>query len=236
MVEKNLAAAKPLSAREALLEAAQHLFSEKSYEAVSTRELAEAAGVNLGAIQYHFGSKAKLFVETVHRMMHGNGCARTQFSELPTPSTKEQAAENLCRFIFSFLTYLLRPEGPQACRLMIREIFTETSRDEEMYEALVSSVVNEFSRPLEEMLIATLKLFKPDASEKELQRYVQSILGQCLVYTTHRPFVERLMNGSIGESPRLEQTADHISRFSLQALGCNQAFIDKTIASVTEKL
>lgn len=222
------------NSREALLDAAERLFPEKGYEAVSTRELAEAAGVNLGAIQYHFGSKAKLFVETVERMMRGNGCAREHFSLQSPPSTKEEAGAVLCNFIYSFLNYLLRPKGPQACRLMIREIFTEPSRDREMYEALVSTVVAEFSLPLEQTLVSALKLFLPGASPVELQRHAQSILGQCTVYVTHRPFVERLLAADVSSSPTLEETAEHIVRFTLCACGCSEDFIDRVLASARE--
>lgn len=224
------------NSREALLEAAQRLFSEKGYEAVSTRELAEAAGVNLGAIQYHFGSKAKLFVETVQRMMRGNGCAKSHFNHDQALVSVDDAALSICRFVYEFLQYLLRPQGPQACRLMIREIFTEPSRDKEMYEALISSVVNEFSRPLEEMLTRAIRVLKPDCTTLKLQQHAQSILGQCTVYVTHRPFVERLLGKDLSESPVLEQTAEHICRFSLQALQCPEPLVDRVIPKAVESI
>lgn len=236
MSDRDIESSKKSNARDALLEAAERLFSEKGYEAVSTRELAEAAAVNLGAIQYHFGSKAKLFVETVHRMMHGSGCARAQLALTTPPRSAEHAAEMLCHFIYSFLGYLLRPQGPQACRLMIREIFTETSRDHEMYEALVSTVATEFSKPLEDTLICALRLLSDGSSQLELQRLARSIMGQCTVYATHRPFIERIMNDDISRSPALEQTAEHICRFTLRALRRTETFIDNAIAKGSEKV
>lgn len=224
------------NARELLLEVAKRLFSEKGYEAVSTRELAEAAGVNLGAIQYHFGSKAKLFVETVQLMMHGSGCSRAHFSLEKPIRSKDDAAVALCQFIRDFLEYLLRPEGPQACRLMIREIFTQTSTDQEMYEALVSSVVTEFMKPLEATLISVLGVLREGCAQQELQLFAQSVLGQCTVYVTHRPFIERLFEGNVGESPLFDRTVDHICRFSLRGLGCSEPLIEKTIPKAMEKL
>jgi len=44
-----------------LLEAATLLFAQKGFSAVSTRELAEAAGVNIAAISYHFRGKEGLY-------------------------------------------------------------------------------------------------------------------------------------------------------------------------------
>lgn len=45
------------SMREAILDAAEELFSKSGFRAVSMREIAQASGANLGSISYHFGSK-----------------------------------------------------------------------------------------------------------------------------------------------------------------------------------
>jgi AcrR family transcriptional regulator len=49
-----------LAAREALLEAARQVLHDRGYAALSTREVAAAAGVPLSQIHYHFGSKQGL--------------------------------------------------------------------------------------------------------------------------------------------------------------------------------
>jgi len=46
--------------RRRILETAIEVFAREGYEGTSTRELAAAAGVNLPAIQYYFGSKEGL--------------------------------------------------------------------------------------------------------------------------------------------------------------------------------
>ena len=43
--------------RQRLIEAALKIFGESGFEGASTRMLADAAGANLAAIPYHFGSK-----------------------------------------------------------------------------------------------------------------------------------------------------------------------------------
>ena len=53
--------------RENLLNAAERLFAEHGYDGVGMRALAAEAGVNLGAATYHFGSKERLYIETVMR-------------------------------------------------------------------------------------------------------------------------------------------------------------------------
>lgn len=49
-----------LAARDALLEAAREVLHDRGYAALSTREVAAAAGVPLSQIHYHFGSKQGL--------------------------------------------------------------------------------------------------------------------------------------------------------------------------------
>jgi AcrR family transcriptional regulator len=44
-----------------IIEAAIPLFATKGFAAVSVKELAEAAGVNIALISYHFGGKEKLY-------------------------------------------------------------------------------------------------------------------------------------------------------------------------------
>ncbi len=49
------------STRKRLLDAAGRMFAEQGFHAVSVRGIVAEAGVNLGAINYHFGSKQALF-------------------------------------------------------------------------------------------------------------------------------------------------------------------------------
>jgi AcrR family transcriptional regulator len=56
------AALKP-SARQRLMDASEQLFAEHGWNAVSIRTIAAAAGVNLAALHYHFGSKEQLLSE-----------------------------------------------------------------------------------------------------------------------------------------------------------------------------
>lgn len=61
--------------REALLEAAIGCLREKGYGATRARDLAQSAGVSLGAIRYHFGSTETLLneavAESIRRWIHG---------------------------------------------------------------------------------------------------------------------------------------------------------------------
>ena len=52
-----------------ILDAAEQLFMEHGFEATSLRQLTAAAGVNLAAVNYHFGSKEELFQAVLTRRL-----------------------------------------------------------------------------------------------------------------------------------------------------------------------
>lgn len=53
--------------KEKILDAAEKLFGDLGFEAVSTRLLAKEAGVNMAMLAYYFGSKEKLFRSMIQR-------------------------------------------------------------------------------------------------------------------------------------------------------------------------
>src|SRR5215217_8496378 len=55
------------TADEALLDAAERLLVEVGYARITTRRLAEEAGVNHGLVHYYFGSNENLMVRALER-------------------------------------------------------------------------------------------------------------------------------------------------------------------------
>jgi AcrR family transcriptional regulator len=55
------------AAEEALLDAAEHVLVDVGYAGITTRRLAEEAGVNHGLVHYYFGSVENLLVRTLER-------------------------------------------------------------------------------------------------------------------------------------------------------------------------
>src|SRR5947207_4217466 len=52
-----------------ILDAAEALFMEHGFEATTLRQITAAAGVNLAAVHYHFGSKEELFEAVLRRRL-----------------------------------------------------------------------------------------------------------------------------------------------------------------------
>lgn len=84
--------------RERIVDAALRLFSERGTTAVSMRELADAAGVTVPGLYYHFASKADLI-----RALYEQRAEREPFKPLqPAPVQSlivEQASREFDRFV-----------------------------------------------------------------------------------------------------------------------------------------
>jgi AcrR family transcriptional regulator len=59
----------PAETRERVLEVAERLFAERGLDAVSVRDIVAAAGANLGAINYHFGTLDRLIEAVFERRL-----------------------------------------------------------------------------------------------------------------------------------------------------------------------
>ena len=59
----------PIDTKSKILDAAEELFMEHGFEATSLRLITTAAGVNLAAVNYHFGSKEELFQAVLTRRL-----------------------------------------------------------------------------------------------------------------------------------------------------------------------
>ena len=64
-----------------ILDAAEQLFMEHGFEATSLRSLTAAAGVNLAAVHYHFGSKEELFQAVLTRRLDPMNVERIKLLE-----------------------------------------------------------------------------------------------------------------------------------------------------------
>src|SRR5205814_3020201 len=80
-----------------LLKAARKLFADRGLAATSIRELAQEAGVNVAAVNYHFGDKEQLYLETLRFCYRTCGVLNergNQILERAINQGTQQAAQN----------------------------------------------------------------------------------------------------------------------------------------------
>jgi AcrR family transcriptional regulator len=195
--------------KDRILAAAGRVFAERGFRDATVREICQAAQVNLAAVNYHFGDKERLYIESV-KQAH-----RSRFDKVPMPqwSADTPPAGKLHDFIYTFLCRVLADdENDWQCHLMMRELASPTAACEEL--------VRDYIRPHFALLQSIIAELVPrETSEVERHRIGFSIVGQCLHYRIAQPIVRLLVSPEEFERSGPAELAEHISRWTLAALG-----------------
>jgi AcrR family transcriptional regulator len=109
--------------RNAILAAAETLFAERGFEAVSLQQIGDAAGLSRGTPNYFFGSKEGLYVAVLERVFADREEA-TKRAFAPVRAWCESARAGslrrpLTRAIESYMSFLLA--RPAFVKLVVRE-------------------------------------------------------------------------------------------------------------------
>ncbi len=197
----------PPDAKQRLLDAAEEIFAEKGFTAATIREIKDRANVNIAAVNYYFGDKERLYIETVK---YAHECS-TRHSPMPEPSPDVPPVEKLKAFIREMTVRMTSPTRGSSLRLMMREMSYPTVAARE--------VVREYIQPMAFQLRAIVQELLPVAAESQVLMIGFSIIGQILYYRQNRPISELIFSKDHLDALSTDQIADHITQFTLAALG-----------------
>ncbi len=170
-----------------ILLAAEKLFAQRGYHAVTIREIATEAGVPLALVGYYYGPKHELF----HAIFaHWNSTIEERLHALRAIDIDPQDATTLPRIVDAFTGPVLRlrasSEGEYYALLVARELYhlqEETDR-----------VMRAYFDPLALAFIEALALSLPHATRAQVAWCYQFALGALLHHISDTR-VERLSNG-----------------------------------------
>jgi AcrR family transcriptional regulator len=209
---KSVRASEQEDARARLIDAAIKLFADKGYEGTSVRDLATAAGVNVAAVSYHFGSKDELYHEALRACLAPCGEMRKRMQKHLDAALKNRsrkAAEEALRgCIQDFLEVLVSPTARHS-HLVMRE----QSEGKQRFEP----VIREFFQPVGSILREVILMLAPGLPEMRVFMVISGIIGQCLhIYKARVSY--RVLAGVDSHSPEyIEMASKHIAH--LTALG-----------------
>lgn len=202
--------------KERLLDEAEALFARKGYDAVSVREITNAARCNLAAVNYHFGNKKNLYMEVFRarwipraRRLHESFRKSLDAEEAASPEAVVRALAQ---------AFLVGPMSDEERfrhhQLMIRELGQST----EAFEL----VADEVMRPFFKKLAGTLQPAMPQGLGKEgLMLNILSIFAMVLYFNFARVAVTRITGREYTKAFK-SRLVEHITGFSLTGLGVGE--------------
>ncbi|MEX2316554.1 MAG: CerR family C-terminal domain-containing protein [Pirellulales bacterium] len=199
--------------RERIVDAAGQLFADRGFESTTVRDICQAAGANVAAVNYYFGDKQRLYIEAVVRAHR----SRMERAKLPAWSADTPPERKLADFITTFMRRVRTgPDDTWHSRLMMREMMQPNDACAEL--------VKESIRPQYEVLLGILRELLPvNTSPRALELTAFSIVGQCLFYHFADPVIRNLIEADEYDDLDAEKLASHISAFSLSAIGHSRA-------------
>jgi AcrR family transcriptional regulator len=199
-----IAAAHTDDARARLLQAGLRLFAQQGYNKTSTRELAQAAQVNVAAISYYFADKAGLYRAVFFEPL---GEPVDPIAAIAAPG--QALLTSLCRFFESFLEPLRHGEAARLCiKLRFREMLEPTGLwDEEIALGI---------KPLHDAMVALLvRHLGLEAPDLELHRLVISLSGLGVHVHVGRDIADQLAPGLNSQNDSVDVWVERLSGYAM---------------------
>ena len=202
----------PIDTRAALLECAEKLFLTHGFDGVSIRQITEAAGANVAAVNYHFNGKTNLYREVLAQRL--DEIANTKLAILKKLDEQQPTAnleQILSAYIRSYFDSILT--SPDNDRLL-QTIYREMGPD-----AIASDLVTtRLVMPIHQAFQKTICKARPDLGEDHVSYCVSSITGQVLHFIRAREVLKSICNPNQNQT-FIEDTVHHITQFSLRGIG-----------------
>jgi AcrR family transcriptional regulator len=187
-----------------LLDAASRLFAEKGFEGASVRAITRAARANLGAVTYHFGSKARLRNAVLVRHIRALVARAQSAAALPRP-----ARERLAACVQAF--FALAAEEPDVLPTFVRWLLERERVPAELAEqqrALLAALVGIIREGI------AAREFRP--VEPAFAAF--SLLSQCVWFHLVRHAVSQVIGGPFAKPEGAAAMARHITDVITRAL------------------
>lgn len=180
--------------RRRLLQAALKAFGQRDYDAVSTREIVEAAGANISAISYYFGGKQGLYLataeflaENIHLELQGD---LERVREQMVDADPQQCRQLLGDLVGGLVGSMLAGEfGEDASGF----IFREQSHPTDAFDSLYSKLFQPMHHTMV-ALVAKARGLSADSDEARLAAH--ALLGQVIVFRSSRTAMLRHLGRS----------------------------------------
>ncbi|KQY86043.1 MULTISPECIES: TetR/AcrR family transcriptional regulator [Roseateles] len=186
-----------------LLSAATRLFAEQGVAQTTTREICAAAGLNAGAIHYHFGDKDGLYRAVVAGPLEAMKAELAGFDDPALP-----LREMLRRVLLPFMVAEDDPDERAVMQLFLNEM--------QRPSPVFAQVFRELFVPVHDAMAAVLArhigLAKPDDAVTQLLYGLQAMAHD---YCLSRPLMDLMTPGWLDAPGALEQVGERLIDWGL---------------------
>ncbi len=187
--------------RERILDAAERLFCDRGFDRTSVREITDAAGANLGAINYYFRSKASLYAEVFARRA-------ARFREPILAAAREAAVvarTNPDRAFRALGRAVLAPHADRDASLSLLGLFAREAVEPRLPSRFL---VREFLVPTIDAMTSVVRQVRPGLHEPEARGCAHAFFAQLM----------HLAKGMGAAAAAVDERLDHAVRFTVAAV------------------
>jgi AcrR family transcriptional regulator len=135
-----------------LLRAAEKVFAGEGYHGATMRQLAEAAGVGVSLLVYHFETKQRLYYQVFAHRQYVNEHRRARLRAVTDLDRPEALDEIVAAFIDPVLALHEDPDDIWFARLVLREAADPSSQQRDVLSTLFDPMAGEFIDALRRVL------------------------------------------------------------------------------------
>ncbi len=192
-----------------ILESAAAEFARHGFVAARIRDIVDAAGVNLAAVNYHFGGKEGLYRATIAML------ARRTQDDVPRESAEVRrlSAEDQLRIFTRVILerFLGGAQASPMARILAHELLDPTPAFDELLRDIAGP-------QFERLTDIVARLLGPRANADEVALASFSVTGQWAFYLFGRAAIERLYPELVRDPAVIDRLARHIGDFSVSGL------------------
>ena len=203
-----LALNNPTSTKERILAAAEALFAQRGFDGASLRQLTASAGVNLAAVNYHFGSKEKLVEQVFKRRLDALNQHRLAELDKIAGQPGTTLDDVLAAYIRPALELSHEGNGSLFMRVLARAFAEHDDTLRQFLSENYGHVMRQFTAEFARLL--------PHLEKAELYWRIDLVTGALTHAMSGFGMIQRKDN--VSEQQHREQTAAHLIRFAAAGL------------------
>jgi AcrR family transcriptional regulator len=197
-----------VSTKDRILGAAEVLFARRGFDGASLRQLTTAAGVNLAAVNYHFGSKEKLVEQVFRRRLDALNARRLEALAKIEGHADTTLEDVLAAYIRPALELSHDDNGALFMRVLARAFAEHDDRLRQFLSENYGHVMRQFTAEFARLL--------PQLGKRELYWRIDLVTGALTHAMSGFGMIQRPKD--VSERAHREQTAQHLIRFAVAGL------------------